>query len=153
MADKIRWRFYPSDGHFACRWPIQKTSRCAGTLFFGICTDSLPCVGGGGDFIALCELPLPQLQSLDKALYEPLRQIYREFRLEDAERIKEIESVTTNMSKRLNTSLKRNLIFWACKHLKNSSTLALLRRTSTIPLCLIRCAMPCTRCTILCSKR
>ena len=47
-------------------------------------------------FIALCELPLPQLQSLDKALYEPLRQIYREFRLEDAERIKEIESVTNH---------------------------------------------------------
>ena len=30
-------------------------------------------------FIALCELPLPQLVSLDKTLFEQLRDIYRNF--------------------------------------------------------------------------
>ena len=30
-------------------------------------------------FIALCELPLPQLQDFDHALFEPLRDIYRHF--------------------------------------------------------------------------
>lgn len=47
-------------------------------------------------FIALCEHPLPQLQSLNKAHYPALRKIYQEFQLEDAERIKQIESVTNH---------------------------------------------------------
>ncbi len=47
-------------------------------------------------FIALCEQPLPQLADVDKALYADLRKIYKEFQLEDAERIKEIESVTNH---------------------------------------------------------
>lgn len=47
-------------------------------------------------FIALCELPLPQLKSLDRGLFEGLRGIYREFSLDDAKRIKEIESTTNH---------------------------------------------------------
>lgn len=47
-------------------------------------------------FIALCEQPLPQLQSLNKAHYSALRKIYQEFQLEDAERIKQIEAVTNH---------------------------------------------------------
>ncbi len=47
-------------------------------------------------FIALCEIPLPQLKSFDKSKYEQLREIYYQFKLEDAERIKEIESVTNH---------------------------------------------------------
>ncbi len=47
-------------------------------------------------FIALCNLPLPQLKGFDKGLYEPLRNIYRDFQLEDAEKIKEIEKVTNH---------------------------------------------------------
>jgi len=47
-------------------------------------------------FIALCEEPLPQLSSIDKTIYASLRAIYNEFQLEDAERIKEIESVTNH---------------------------------------------------------
>ncbi|TLX71169.1 adenylosuccinate lyase [Labilibacter sediminis] len=47
-------------------------------------------------FITLCEQPLPQLADFDKGLYEELRKIYKEFQLEDAERIKEIESVTNH---------------------------------------------------------
>ncbi len=47
-------------------------------------------------FIALCEQPLPQLADFDKNLYEDLRKVYKNFELEDAERIKEIESVTNH---------------------------------------------------------
>ena len=32
-------------------------------------------------FIALCELPLPQLADFDHSLFEPLRDIYRNFSL------------------------------------------------------------------------
>ncbi len=47
-------------------------------------------------FITLCEHPLPQLADFDKSLYGDLRNIYKEFQLEDAERIKEIEGVTNH---------------------------------------------------------
>jgi adenylosuccinate lyase len=47
-------------------------------------------------FIALCEEPIPQLAGIDKSIYTPLRKIYQDFQLEDAERIKEIESVTNH---------------------------------------------------------
>ncbi|WP_289055576.1 adenylosuccinate lyase [Carboxylicivirga marina] len=47
-------------------------------------------------FIALCEQPLPQLADFDKALYEDLRKVYKKFELEDADRVKEIESVTNH---------------------------------------------------------
>ncbi len=47
-------------------------------------------------FIALCELPLPQLSGLDKSMYEPMRDIYRKFSLEDAAAIKHIEKVTNH---------------------------------------------------------
>ncbi|WP_234445874.1 adenylosuccinate lyase [Carboxylicivirga marina] len=47
-------------------------------------------------FIALCEQPLPQLADFDKALYEDLRKVYKNFELEDADRVKEIESVTNH---------------------------------------------------------
>ena len=47
-------------------------------------------------FIALCELPLPQLVSLDKTLFEQLRDIYRNFGEEEAHRVKAIEEVTNH---------------------------------------------------------
>ncbi len=47
-------------------------------------------------FIALCEIPLPQLQDIDKELYPELRKIYTDFATEDALKIKEIESVTNH---------------------------------------------------------
>ena len=47
-------------------------------------------------FITLCELPLPQLKSLDATRFESLRDIYRNFSEADAQRIKEIESVTNH---------------------------------------------------------
>lgn len=47
-------------------------------------------------FIALCEIPLPQLSSFDSALFENLRAIYKSFSSEDAIAIKKIESVTNH---------------------------------------------------------
>ena len=47
-------------------------------------------------FIALCELPLPQLSSFDKSLFETLRCIYNDFSEDDAQRVKDIESVTNH---------------------------------------------------------
>ena len=46
-------------------------------------------------FIALCELPLPQLEGMP-ADFERLRDIYRNFSEEDARRVKDIESVTNH---------------------------------------------------------
>ena len=47
-------------------------------------------------FIALCELPLPQLKELEVTRFDALRAIYRNFSEADARRIKEIESVTNH---------------------------------------------------------
>lgn len=47
-------------------------------------------------FIALCELPLPQLTGVDKNLYGALREIYTSFTEEDALQIKEIEKTTNH---------------------------------------------------------
>ena len=47
-------------------------------------------------FIALCEIPLPQLKSVDNAIFDDLRVIYKDFSAEDATAIKKIESVTNH---------------------------------------------------------
>ena len=47
-------------------------------------------------FIALCQVPLPQLQSFDTALFTTLKAIYEDFSTQDALRIKEIEAVTNH---------------------------------------------------------
>ena len=47
-------------------------------------------------FIALCEIPFPQLQSVDSAIFDSLRAIYKDFSSEDALAIKKIESVTNH---------------------------------------------------------
>jgi len=47
-------------------------------------------------FITLCELPLPQLASFDNSLFETLRDIYRNFSEDDAQRVKDIEKVTNH---------------------------------------------------------
>lgn len=47
-------------------------------------------------FITLCELPLPQLASFDRNLFETLRNIYRNFSEADAQRVKDIEKVTNH---------------------------------------------------------
>ncbi len=47
-------------------------------------------------FIALCEIPLPQLKAIKKPVLEKLRLIYLDFTQADARRIKELESVTNH---------------------------------------------------------
>ncbi len=47
-------------------------------------------------FIALCEIPLPQLAGVSAEIFDSLRDIYRNFTVADAARIKEIESVTNH---------------------------------------------------------
>ena len=57
-------------------------------------------------FIALCELPLPQLAGVDKGVFETLRNIYRNFSEADAQRIKVFESVTKHDVKAVEDFLK-----------------------------------------------
>ncbi len=47
-------------------------------------------------FISLCEIPLPQLANIDKNQFNSLRNIYTGFSLDDAKRIKDIESITNH---------------------------------------------------------
>ena len=60
-------------------------------------------------FIALCELPLPQLEAIDSTVFEPLRDIYRNFSEQDAQRVKEIEAVTNHDVKAVEYFLKEKL--------------------------------------------
>jgi adenylosuccinate lyase len=57
-------------------------------------------------FIALCEIPLPQLQFFDKARFEDLRNIYLDFGLADAQTIKDTESITNHDVKAVEYFLK-----------------------------------------------
>jgi len=57
-------------------------------------------------FIALCEIPLPQLTDFDKKHYETLRKIYQDFKLTDAQRIKDIEKITNHDVKAVEYLLK-----------------------------------------------
>lgn len=47
-------------------------------------------------FIALCELPLPQLEAFDKGLFGRLRDIYLRFDVAEAQRVKDIEGITNH---------------------------------------------------------
>ena len=60
-------------------------------------------------FIALCELPLPQLQEFDHSLFEPLRDIYRHFTEQDAQRVKDIEKVTNHDVKAVEYFIKEKI--------------------------------------------
>ncbi len=60
-------------------------------------------------FIALCELPLPQLKNFDKALFPQLREIYQSFTEVDAQRVKDIEKVTNHDVKAVEYFIKEKL--------------------------------------------
>lgn len=60
-------------------------------------------------FIALVELPLPQLQGFDRALFDSLRGIYRDFTEQDAVRVKDIEKVTNHDVKAVEYFIKEKL--------------------------------------------
>ena len=57
-------------------------------------------------FIALCDIPLPQLQSFDRSKYDLLRAVYRDYGVSDAERIKAIEEETNHDVKAVEYYLK-----------------------------------------------
>ena len=57
-------------------------------------------------FITLCELPLPQLASFDHSLFDRLRDIYRNFNEEEAQRVKDIEKITNHDVKAVEYFLK-----------------------------------------------
>ncbi|WP_223551547.1 adenylosuccinate lyase [Aestuariivivens sp. NBU2969] len=58
-------------------------------------------------FIALCELPLPQLKSVDSSHFESLRGIYKNFTSEDAIEVKDIENVTNHDVKAVEYFIKK----------------------------------------------
>ena len=60
-------------------------------------------------FIALCELPLPQLKNFAKALFPQLREIYQSFTEVDAQRVKDIEKVTNHDVKAVEYFIKEKL--------------------------------------------
>ncbi len=57
-------------------------------------------------FIALCELPLPNLRGFDATNFPALRNIYKNFTLDNARRIKEIEKITNHDVKAVEYFLK-----------------------------------------------
>ncbi|WP_304035869.1 adenylosuccinate lyase [Mesonia mobilis] len=60
-------------------------------------------------FIALCELPLPQLQKVDASYFPKLREIYENFSVEDAQAVKDIESVTNHDVKAVEYFIKKEM--------------------------------------------
>ena len=60
-------------------------------------------------FIALCELPLPQLADFDKSRYADLRAIYTTLTPEQALRVKEIEKTTNHDVKAVEYYIKEQL--------------------------------------------
>ena len=57
-------------------------------------------------FIAMCRIPIPQLKDFDPNNFQKLRQVYRDFSVEDAQRIKDIEKVTNHDVKAVEYFLK-----------------------------------------------
>lgn len=57
-------------------------------------------------FIALCELPLPQLKDIDHSVFSDLRAIYKNFTIVDAQAVKEIEKTTNHDVKAVEYLLK-----------------------------------------------
>ena len=60
-------------------------------------------------FIALCELPLPQLQDFNHDRFEAMRDIYRQFTPADAPRVKDIEAITNHDVKAVEYFIKECL--------------------------------------------
>jgi adenylosuccinate lyase len=58
-------------------------------------------------FIALCEIPLPQLSKFNKSNFSSIRDIYKNFSLADANAIKEIEKITNHDVKAVEYFLKQ----------------------------------------------
>ena len=59
-------------------------------------------------FIALCEIPLPQLADVDKSKYQAMRDIYQNLTPEQAMEVKEIEKTTNHDVKAVEYFIKRH---------------------------------------------
>jgi adenylosuccinate lyase len=57
-------------------------------------------------FIGLCEMPLPQLENVDKKLFKSLRDVYQRFSTSEAEKVKDIEKITNHDVKAVEYYLK-----------------------------------------------
>ena len=69
-------------------------------------------------FIALCQLPLPQLADVDPQCFDDLRRVVADFSLSDAARVKQIERITNHDVKAVEYFLKErfdHLGLSACK--------------------------------------
>jgi len=60
-------------------------------------------------FIALCELPLPQLADVNSSEFSGLRDIYKNFTMENAQRVKDIERTTNHDVKAVEYFIKEEL--------------------------------------------
>lgn len=60
-------------------------------------------------FIALCELPLPQLAGVDQSVFGKLRAIYRDCSFSDSRRVKEIERTTNHDVKAVEYFIKEKM--------------------------------------------
>ncbi|MGN1258451.1 MAG: adenylosuccinate lyase [Candidatus Limisoma sp.] len=59
-------------------------------------------------FIALCEIPLPQLSDFDNNLFPKLRDIYNNFSLDNAKEVKSIEAITNHDVKAVEYFIKQH---------------------------------------------
>ena len=60
-------------------------------------------------FIALCQIPLPQLADLKKKDFQNIRKIYRNFSIEQAQKIKDIEKTTNHDVKAVEYYIKQKM--------------------------------------------
>ncbi len=60
-------------------------------------------------FIALCSMPLPQLEDFDRSLFDRLRELYRDITPEEARRVKDIEKVTNHDVKAIEYYIKEQM--------------------------------------------
>ena len=74
-------------------------------------------------FIALCELPLSQLAGVDAATKELMRDIWRNFSVADAKRVKEIEQTTNHDVKAVEYFLKEKISSSSTLHAALSASL------------------------------
>ena len=87
-------------------------------------------------FIALCELPLPQLADFDQSLFPRLRDIYKAFDEAGASRVKEIEGITNHDVKAVEYYIKEQFdAIGGLDKYKEFIHFGLTSRTSTTPRC------------------
>jgi len=80
-------------------------------------------------FIALCELPLPELKKADASKFEQLKQIYVSFNTAYAQEIKSIEKITNHDVKAVEYFLKKSWMRRGLNQLRSLCTSVLPLRT------------------------